>query len=69
MISNTYRRNYGAERALLDALGEEEAGALAADWHPDGDRPAEQDASDETTEAALAAALGRLEEALSGGAE
>jgi len=27
MISNNYRRNYDAERALLDALGEEEADA------------------------------------------
>ena len=43
---------------------------LAADWHPNGDRPEEQpDAGDETAEEALAAALGRLEEALAEAAE
>lgn len=52
-------------RALLDALGEEDASTLAADWHPDGDKPAEGDDSpDETTEAALARAIGQLQESL-----
>lgn len=50
-------------RAILDALDEPDAAALAVEWHPDGEKPEVRPPS--ASEAALARALGRLEEVLS----